>query len=85
MRKNNLKKVKIIWHNAVNYKYNDIISQLTEMETVGEIVKEDKNFFVIKNPITYKIISNTKKQQQLKKPTFYAIPKGMIKKIKKIS
>jgi hypothetical protein len=78
-RDNKRKKVKILWDDAVLFspKRKDI--SLSRMETIGVIETEDANYFLIKDPITINVL--TKQKHPEKTPTYYLIPRGMIKSV----
>lgn len=78
--------IKVFWIDAVAYNYKFFRGlTLPQKITVGELVKEENNYIFIKNPKYY--IYNKKEKIYIPqgdlKHTFFAIPKGMIKKIRK--
>lgn len=84
-KKNRL--VKIFWDDAVVYaRPLNRNFKLQKKITEGELFKENSDFIVVKNPITFDF-DNVKKQYipfaLNKKMTFFFIPKGMVKKIVK--
>ena len=79
--------VGIYWLDAVLYtkprKWEDI-SKPTCTFTVGNFYKEDKDWIVIKAPLTYQFDKKDNEYKPKwfdKEPTFFTIPKGMIVKI----
>lgn len=81
------KKIKVFWEDAVIYgPSHGNKFYLSEKITVGEVVMEDSDFIVLKDPET-KAYRRDKKDWAMvytdKKTTFFCIPKGMIKKIDK--
>lgn len=82
--------VKVYWEDAVIYgKINDSRSLgLSKKITEGELYKKDKDFIVIKDPETLTYDKQKNEYALLitdKRITFFYIPKGMVKKIEKIS
>lgn len=82
-------KVKIYWIDAVLYKNGNIPSGgLTKMITIGELFIKNSKFIVIKNPKTIKekkiSLSKIFREFSFKKPRFFMIPIGMVKKIENI-
>lgn len=83
MNKNNPKKVKILWQDAISYRAgNKVPLSVTPMETVGLLVKEDDHFLLIGVPKTVKRTNGSTYPD--KQPTFYFIPRGMIENIEYI-
>jgi len=79
-KKNNLKRVRITWHDAISYRTGDKIPlSISTFETTGLLAKEHSDYIVIAKPITINI--RTDKNYPDKQPTFYFIPRGMIEKI----
>lgn len=77
------KKIKVKWVDAVLYGPSGQ-DEITEMKTSGILIRDSKDFLIIKNPKTTKI--KTKKKHPKKgTPSFYFIPKGMVLKIEEIS
>ena len=80
MNKNNLKRVRVLWQDAISYRTGDKIPDSTSaLETTGLLAKEDSNYVVIEKPTT--INTRTSENYPDKTPTFYFIPRGMIEKI----
>lgn len=80
MSKNNTKKVKILWHDAISYRVGDKIPHfISTFETTGMLAKEDDDYVVIEKPVTTN--TRTGRNYPDKTPTFYFIPRGMIEKI----
>lgn len=82
----NKEKIKIYWDDAVIYKNITIEPLLSKRITIGEFVKKDKNYIVVKNPTTSMYDIKTKKYIQIykdNKQTFFYVPNGMIVKIEK--
>lgn len=84
---NNLKKnklVKIYWNDAIIYgKSSDLKLNLQKKITEGELVKESKDFLIIKDPITVNYDIDLKRYVPFvkkRKITFFFIPTGMINK-----
>lgn len=83
MNKNNLRKVRIVWQDAISYRTGDKIPHsISIFETIGLLAKEDGDYVVIEKPIT--INTRTGINYPDKQPTFYFIPRGMIEKIEYI-
>jgi hypothetical protein len=85
MNKENL--TKVIWNDAISY-YNidEMPNKLTKKETVGELVKEEKGFILLKNPKTkdYNPYSHRGVVEKNQDPTFLFVPRGMIVNTEKI-
>lgn len=73
------RKVRILWSDAVLYGPKKIVEQLTPLETIGILEKEEENFLIIKSPKTVRRTDGTSHPDKV--PTFYFIPRGMIEKI----
>lgn len=80
--------IKIFWLDAIIYNYKFFHKGLTipKKITIGEFIKKENNYFFIKNPISQ--IYSHKEKKYIgcgdSSQTFFAIPKGMIKKIEEI-
>jgi hypothetical protein len=88
LMKNNPKRVEVVWDDAVKYSYltedNEDLTP-TRMLTKGEIVREDIDGIVIKNPHSvYKENGERSKKELNRKATFLFIPQGMILEIRNI-
>ncbi|MEX2410132.1 MAG: hypothetical protein WD607_01965 [Candidatus Paceibacterota bacterium] len=80
-----MNKVKTIkWLDAVSY-YNlkEMPNKLIEQKTTGEVVEENNDYIVIKDPKTKDYNPNSHRgiTEKEKDPTFLFIPKGMIKSV----
>lgn len=74
---NNKKEIKVVWLDPVIYKAGWKADHVSKMETTGVLFKDEKDFLVIKDPISHNI--ETKKlHPENKKPTFLIIPKQLI-------
>ncbi len=71
--------MKIIWNDAKLFSPKNKDIGLSKMETVGLIEEENALGVIVRDPKTINLA--TKKQHPEKQPTFYFIPKGMIKLI----
>lgn len=71
--------VRIWWNDAALYSPKNKIMELTRLETVGIVEKEDAHFIIIKNPKTIRCSNGTAHPKET--PTYYFIPRGMIEKI----
>ena len=84
---NNFKKnkpIKIYWDDAVIYgKFFDPKLNLQKKITEGKLFKEDKDFLIIKDPITMNYDTGLERYVPIAtktKITFFFIPTGMISK-----
>lgn len=79
-----MKKIKIIWKDAVIYgAHSKIPEDVSYMETVGFLEKEDHCWMVIRDPYTNNMKTGDMHPKNAQ-PTFYCIPKKAIKEIKEI-
>jgi hypothetical protein len=73
------KRVKILWSDTKVFSPKNMDVKLSIMETTGFFETEFDDYFLIKNPITLKIKTGKKHPEQ--NPSFYLIPKNMVKNI----
>jgi hypothetical protein len=73
------KKVCVHWSDAALYGPKNKVTQLTQMETIGILEKEDRDFLIIRSPKNIRRVDGTSHPDT--QPTFYLIPRGMIEKI----
>ena len=72
-------RISIYWEDIKKYYSEEDVLEPTEMYTEGVLLKETKDYVLLQDPET--INFNTVKNHPEKKPSLYAIPKGLIKKI----
>ncbi|HUX80881.1 MAG TPA: hypothetical protein VMV38_00995 [Candidatus Paceibacterota bacterium] len=77
------KKVRVYWSDAALYGPKNKVDQLTLMETIGILEKENENFIIIRAPKNIRRTDGTAHPADVQ-PTFYLIPRGMIEKIELI-
>ncbi len=78
----NSKKIKIIWLDAIDYNFGYAPSDISRMETIGFLEKENEEYVVIKNPLTRNILTRLKHPKE--QPTFYIIPKSSIESLENL-
>jgi len=82
------KKVKIKWEDTTPYYKGEAPTNLLRVETVGEVVKDNKDYIVLKNFKNNNFKSYYYKgfniKDNISKPKFVVIPKSVIKDIKKV-
>jgi len=77
MNKNNPKKVRVLWQDAISHRTGDKIPlSISNFETIGLLVNENDNCVLIKKPVT--INTKTGKNYPDKQPNFFLIPKVLI-------
>ena len=76
---NQKRKIKIVWLDAVGYNFRHTPSDISRMETIGFLEKENKEYVIIKDPLTRNILTNAKHPKE--QPTFYIIPKSSIESL----
>lgn len=82
--------VKIFWNDAVIYNYRRLFlikkPNLVKKITMGDLTRETENYIVVKDPrtLTWSDADKTYIKLEEKSPTFFFIPKGMMKKVIKI-
>ena len=73
------RKIKIIWLDAIDYNFGYTPSDISRMETVGFLEKENGEYVVIKDPLTRNILTSAKHPKE--QPVFYIIPKSSIESL----
>ena len=79
---NNNDNIKVLWNDVSIFSPQRNHVLLSIMETRGSLEKETDEFIVVKDPTTINTKTNAKHPETT--PTFYFIPKGIIREIIKI-
>lgn len=75
------KRVHIRWDDARLISSAQPTAKLSPMETAGTVVDVTDVFVIVSKPRTIRVLERTKHPPG-KQPTFYIIPRGMIRKIR---